>query len=366
MKFILKFHKKQKSELSCDCSSKKSYTVSFSLSSCYNLLAEVIILKKFILLCLIITVLSGCGEKTVSGTSAYKGSSTNSSDKRTDVESITSDKAPAGENNVDNFDSEEIVSDTVKHQKFINPSGKTLRKRVSVPEGYKRIKVKKESFAAFLRNYKLKPDGSPVLLYNGNEKGNQSAHIAVFKLPLENEDLQQCADSIMRIYGEYYYKNKAYNKIKFVLGNGFIADFDKWKRGYAISISGNNISWKASSKNDESYESFKRFMRIVFAYSGTLNMDNSSKKIPLSKAKAGDIFIKGGSPGHVVMIVDVCKNAFGKKAYLLAQGYMPAQEFQLLKNPLREADPWYYEDEITYPLRTPEYSFDEGSLRRYK
>ena len=95
-------------------------------------------------------------------------------------------------------------------------------------------------------------------------------------------------------------------------------------------------------------------------------MDNSSKKIPLSKAKAGDIFIKGGSPGHVVMIVDVCKNAFGKKAYLLAQGYMPAQEFQLLKNPLREADPWYYEDEITYPLRTPEYSFDEGSLRRYK
>ena len=107
-------------------------------------------------------------------------------------------------------------------------------------------------------------------------------------------------------------------------------------------------------------------MRIVFAYSGTLNMDNSSKKIKLSEAKVGDIFIRGGSPGHVVMIADICKNLEGKKAYLLAQGYMPAQEFQVLKNPLHEENPWYYEDEIKYPLRTPEYSFEEGSLRRYR
>ena len=107
-------------------------------------------------------------------------------------------------------------------------------------------------------------------------------------------------------------------------------------------------------------------MRIVFAYSGTLNMDYSSKKIKLVEARVGDIFVRGGSPGHVVMIADICKNKKGKKAYLLAQGYLPAQEFQLLKNPLHEDDPWYYEEEIKYPLRTPEYSFDKGSLRRYK
>lgn len=131
-------------------------------------------------------------------------------------------------------------------------------------------------------------------------------------------------------------------------------------------MSGNKIAWVYSSKNDSSYDSFKRFMRIVFAYSGTLNMDYSSKKIKLSEARVGDIFVRGGSPGHVVMIADICKNAKGKKAYLLAQGYLPAQEFQLLKNPLHEDDPWYYEEEIKYPLRTPEYSFDKGSLRRYK
>ena len=56
----------------------------------------------------------------------------------------------------------------------------------------------------------------------------------------------------------------------------------------------------------------------------------------------------------------------GKKAFLLAQGYMPAQQFQLLKNPAHEqdGDPWYYEDEIRYPLQTPEYDFKKGSLKR--
>ena len=92
-------------------------------------------------------------------------------------------------------------------------------------------------------------------------------------------------------------------------------------------------------------------------------MEKEAKKIPLSKINAGDIFIRGGSPGHVVMVVDLCKNTEGKKAFLLAQGYMPAQEFHVLKNPLHETDPWYYEEEIAYPFATPEYTFEKGSLR---
>ena len=316
-------------------------------------------IKKFIPLCIITLILSSCSRHITS----------NASFRSSPTDKINSNKTPmvSSKNTENNQISIKNFSETTDETpSFINPSGKTMVKRILTPEGYKRIKAKKGSFSAFLRNYKLKPDGSPVLLYNGNEKGNQSAHIAVFKLPIENEDLQQCADSIMRVYGEYYYKNKAYNKITFPLGNGFIADFDKWRRGYAISINENSISWIPSSKNNSSYDSFKRFMRIVFAYSGTLNMDNASKKIKLSEARAGDIFIRGGSPGHVVMIADICKNAEGKKAYLLAQGYMPAQEFQVLKNPLHEENPWYYEDEIKYPLKTPEYSFEEGSLRRYR
>lgn len=64
------------------------------------------------------------------------------------------------------------------------------------------------------------------------------------------------------------------------------------------------------------------------------------------------------------MILDICENADGKKAFLLGQGYMSAQEFHVLKNPLHEGDPWYYEEEVIYSFMTPEYTFSEGSLRR--
>ena len=318
-------------------------------------------IKKIIALCAFTLILYGCKGTAVSNASSQAEPS---------LAESQSDSIADSASQADTANNSSILANASKTeeeaQSFVHPSGNTLAKRILTPKGYKRIKAKKGSFEAFLRNYRLKPDGSPVLLYDGREKGNQSAHIAVFRLPIESEDLQQCADSIMRVYGEYYYGKKAYDKITFTLGNGFIADFDKWRSGYSISVSGNKIAWVYSSKNDSSYDSFKRFMRIVFVYSGTLNMDYSSKKIKLAEARVGDIFVRGGSPGHVVMIADICKNKEGKKAYLLAQGYLPAQEFQLLKNPLHEADPWYYEDEIKYPLRTPEYSFDKGSLRRYK
>lgn len=263
-----------------------------------------------------------------------------------------------------NFSDSEEVESEKEQQSFVISSGKTLKERIRVPEGYQRVSVKKGSFGDFLRNYKLKEDGSPVLLYDGTESYNQSDHMAVFKLPIEKEDLQQCADSVMRVYGEYYYKKGQYGKIAFSLGGGFRADFRTWSQRNGIAVNGNHVSWTLNPKNDSSYASFKRFMRIVFAYSGTLNLEEDSKKIKLKDLRIGDIFIKGGSPGHVVMVVDVSKNADGRKAFLLAQGYMPAQEFHVVKNPLHEEDPWYYEEEVSYPFMTASYTFEKGALRR--
>lgn len=259
----------------------------------------------------------------------------------------------------------EDETEEVIQKNIINSDGMTVETRISTPEGYTRINVADdESFTNFIRNYSVKEDNSPVLLYDGRNKGNQSAHAAVLELPIEAEDLQQCADSIMRIYAEYYYETGQYEKINFHFVNGFLAEYSKWREGYRISFNGDDTSWVQSASFDDSYACFQKFMRIVFSYAGTLSMENESASISLEDARAGDVFLKGGSPGHVVMILDICENQQGEKAYLLAQGYMPAQEFHILKNPLHEDDPWYYENEINYPLRTPEYTFPEGSLKR--
>jgi len=247
---------------------------------------------------------------------------------------------------------------------FIEPAGNTLETRILTPEGYMRKTAEEGSLLDFLRNYSVKEDGSPVRLYDGSKKWNQDAHIAVLDLPIENADLQQCADSVMRVYAEYFLASGQPERISFHFTNGFEASYMKWVEGCRIQVDGNDVSWIKSAEYDDSYESFVKYMRVVFTYAGTLSMDAEAEEITIEDLQPGDIFIKGGSPGHVVMAVDICENEQGKKAYLLAQGYMPAQEFHVLKNPLRERDPWYYEEDIIYPFLTPEYMFEEGSMQR--
>lgn len=261
---------------------------------------------------------------------------------------------------------EQQKSDTEKPTAIVNAKGKSLQERIVPPLGFERTKAGKNSLTTFLREYPLKKAGKPVLLYNGEEKGNQNAHAAVFKLPLEKEDLQQCADSVMRVYAEYFWKTGQKERISFRFVDGFQAKYSKWRSGYRIRAGESRSSWIPGGARDDSYENFKKYLRMVFAYASTLSLEQESKKIKLSEVETGDIFLNAGSPGHVVMVVDVCSAPDGKKAFLLGQGFMPAQEFHLLKNPLHEDDPWYYVDEVSYPLQTPEYSFEKGSFRRLK
>ncbi len=255
-----------------------------------------------------------------------------------------------------------------QEQVFILQEGTTLETRFAVPEGYKRIASEPGSLTAFVRSYEMKPDGSPVLLYDGREKYNQSAHAAVFSLPIEETDLQQCADSVMRVYAEYYWQTGQYDKIGFHFTNGFWCDYATWRDGYRVHVNGNDVSWSKDTSYDDSYECFVKYLRMVFNYAGTLSMDSlETETISLSEMTVGDVILTGGSPGHVVMVVDVCINEEDEKAFLLAQGYMPAQEFHVLNNPLHEKDPWYYETEIQFPLSTAEYVFrDESMIQRLK
>lgn len=248
-------------------------------------------------------------------------------------------------------------------KKILNKEGMTLESRFLTPDGYARA-AEEGSLAEFLRGYALKEDGSPVLLYDGSKKKKQNVHAAVFKLPIEAENLQQCADSIMRVYAEYFYHTGQAEKIAFHFSNGFLAEYGKWRQGNRIKVDGNDAYWVDTASYDDSYETFQAYLRMVFAYAGTQSMVRESEELSLEEIEIGDVFLKGGSPGHVVMVVDMCRREDGKKAFLLAQGYMPAQEFHVLKNPEHEEDPWYYEEEITYPFHTPEYTFEEGSLRR--
>lgn len=57
-------------------------------------------------------------------------------------------------------------------------------------------------------------------------------------------------------------------------------------------------------------------MDIIFAYAGTLSLENELIPVDLSDMEIGDVFIQGGSPGHAVVVVDIAVNESTAKPYL--------------------------------------------------
>lgn len=247
---------------------------------------------------------------------------------------------------------------------LIQLSGKCLNDRFLAPEGYTKDTYEEESFGAFVRDYSLQEDKALVHLYDGREKGNQSSVAAIFSMPLGDRDLQQCADSVIRMYAEYFYQKEQYDNMRFHFVNGSECSYLKWMEGYRVKFYNDKPTWEKTAKKDNSYETFESYLNMVFSYASTISLDEECEEITFQEVKIGDVFIHSGSPGHVVMVVDVCTNKEGKKAVLLGQGFMPAQEFHVITNPRHSEDPWYYEEELDSPFETADYTFEDSVCKR--
>jgi len=249
---------------------------------------------------------------------------------------------------------------------IINPDGTTIATRINPPQGYKRETLDSTSFGYYLRNFPLIKHDSKVYQYDGKEKWNANVHEAVLNIDVGDKDLQQCADAVMRLRAEYLYKRKQYDKIHFNFTNGFNAEYKKWAEGYRIKVNGNSTTWYKAGVSSYSYLNFRKYMELVFNYAGTLSLTKELKAISVNDIQAGDVFIKGGSPGHAVLVVDVAVNSTtGKKVFLVAQSYMPAQDIHVLKNFEQPAlSPWY-DISTMDKLYTPEWTFSKTELKRF-
>jgi len=222
----------------------------------------------------------------------------------------------------------------------------TLAQRIAPPAGFERVPAAPESWAQWLRGLPMKPAGAPVLLFNGTHKWRQDVHVGVIDIDVGNRDLQQCADAIMRLRAEWLFAAGRKRDIGFNYTDGKRRNFS------------------ARAKSD--YASFRKYMTLVFAYAGTYSLEHELKPVPRASMAIGDVFIKGGFPGHAVLVADMAVNEqTGENRFLLIQSYMPAQEIHVLKNPAAaDGSPWYPAD-FTGELVTPEWTFPEGALRRW-
>jgi len=255
----------------------------------------------------------------------------------------------------------------VSVQQIIVPEGNTIKTRFKPPENYERKSYVTETFASYLKSLPLKPDGTKVSFFNGETKSNNNVYDAVVDLPIGKRDLHQCADAVLRLRAEYLFQNKKYDSIHFNFTNGFKADYNNWRKGKRIVVNGNNVSWKQNTQPSDTPKDFWKYLEMVFSYAGTASLEKEMKSISLEEMRIGDVFIKGGFPGHAVIVVDMAvKESTEEKVFLLAQSYMPAQEIQILQNPNNSnLSPWYRSSTIKEELRTPEWTFTNKQLKRF-
>lgn len=213
---------------------------------------------------------------------------------------------------------------------------------IPIPAGYKRLNYEENSFGKWLSRVQLKKNKT-VYLYDGTKKNNQSAQFAVLEIPVGNKNLQQCADAVMRLRASWLFDQKKYDSIVFYDNDGKAYRF---LAPYTI-------------------KHFNEYLATVFGMYGTSSLSKQLKRTTLDEIQAGDVFIRGGFPGHAVIVMDVIQNGKGEKKYLLAQSYMPAQDIHVLLNPEDgSGSPWYdvSDDDA---IITPEYSFYSFELKRW-
>lgn len=236
----------------------------------------------------------------------------------------------------------------LQQNKQIKSEGKTISERFELPEGFTPTLVSANSFEEYLRNLPLKPIDAQVHLFDGRIKANHQVYCSVVDQEIDPVDLQQCADAVMRLRGEYLFAQKKFDLIKF----NFLSD-------------GKPRYFKEYAKGDYSYKKFRAYMKYIFSYANTASLKKELMPVgDIQNIQIGDVFIQSGNPyGHAVIVVHLIENKSGEKKMMLAQSYMPAQETQILVNRNDNNSPWY--PVKSGVVSTPEWEFHSSDLRRF-
>ncbi len=237
---------------------------------------------------------------------------------------------------------------------------------IALPEGYTRLAINDSSFGSWLRLLRLKKDKT-VYLYNGQPKRNQQAQYAVIDIPVGNKDLQQCADAIMRLRAEFLLWKNDIAAIRFKAGDGTWLCFADWLKGTRYRVSANRIiPVQTGIAGADTRKSLEAYLEFVFSYCGTYTLQQMMIRVrDTGDLRPGDAFVKAGSPGHAMIVVDAAIDAKGNRQFLLAQSYMPAQDIHIVHNPAgRDGSPWYEAGNLS-ELITPEWTFYGAPLYRW-
>ena len=211
------------------------------------------------------------------------------------------------------------------------PEMTTLEARFEPPRGFTRVAQPEASFGAWLRGLPVRLDRAEVRSYRGDALSSPSEAVVV--LDVGERDLQQCADSALRLHAEYLWASDRADEAKYHFTSGDVSSWSKWARGERFKIEGRRVKPVMGKARGRSHAVYRGYLQHLFRYAGTRSLQFDSDPVSAkAHLAAGDFLVQPGGPGHAVMILDVAANAAGERVALIGQGFMPAQEFHVVRS----------------------------------
>ena len=227
------------------------------------------------------------------------------------------------------------------------PSGPaTVRSTFPPPSSARRLEG--DGFATFLRDLPVLPEGTPVTAHDGAVIRRDAR---VIDLPLVRGDLQQCADTAIRLRAEWL---KAEGKpVVFHATSGDAMPWARYAKGERARDAGGRLVWSTGEP-----ASWEGYLRALFMWAGTASLAERDT-VPATDPRPGDVVVQPGFPGHAVILLDVAADDTTTWV-LVGQGYMPSQSLHVDPGPIGG---WYEWDDhlelTTWPL-------DTALLRRWR
>ena len=225
----------------------------------------------------------------------------------------------------------------------------TIAEAFPPPAGAERVDA--DAFGAWLKARRLAEPDRPVRTHDGQVVQRQGARVV--ELPLVRGDLQQCADSAIRLRAEW--QRETGQDVLFHATSGDPLAWERWGKGERPREVDNRLVWTTG----HGAGTWDGYLQKVFLWAGTRSLHAYDTVAAEGPPQPGDVLVQPGSPGHAVVLLDVARSADATYV-LVGEGFMPAQDFHVEFG--EHAGWWRWDDGVALP----HWPLPASSLRRWR
>jgi hypothetical protein len=227
------------------------------------------------------------------------------------------------------------------------PGPETVGSAFPPPAGF--VRAPTDAFGDAVRALPLRTADTPVTTHDGRRVSGHPGRVV--DLPLVPGDLQQCADSAIRLRAEWLLAQG--RSPTFHATSGDPIPWARYRAGERAFSVGAGLAWRPATGPAR----VEDWLADVFRWAGTRSLV-ASDTVPADEPRGGDLLVTPGSPGHAVVLLDVVTRG-DERLVLVGEGFMPAMSFHVEAGPV---DGWWrWEDGVSLP----HWTLPASSLRRW-